>query len=327
MLSVHSDGLTCFLTKVIQVNCHYLLNNNFQTKTGAKRMENSQRIGFIGLGDMGAPMAAHMDEGGFSPIVYDKAGTSSRKSPRAIAANNVREVANKADLVFLSVPDGTAVLSVVKEIIATEKRNLRTVVNLSTVGIEATKTIVSLLSDVGLEYADAPISGGRSGAVKGSVTVMWSGSESLLEELRPLLKTFSESIFFVGTIPGQGQAMKLINNYLSAVAMTATSEAILFGLNKGLEMKTMLDVANVSTGQNSATRNKFPERILTESYDAGFRMALMEKDVITYLSEAKSAGTPLVLCEQVALYWKKGIAQYPDGDFTEIFKVIREQEA
>ena len=83
-------------------------------------MENSQRIGFIGLGDMGAPMAAHMDEGGFSPIVYDKAGTSSRKSPRATAANNVREVANKADLVFLSVPDGTAVLSVEKEIIRIE---------------------------------------------------------------------------------------------------------------------------------------------------------------------------------------------------------------
>jgi len=152
---------------------------------------------------------------------------------------------------------------------------------------------------------------------------MWSGSAERMALIRPVLDSFAGSVFFVGPTPGQGQAMKLLNNYLSAVAMTATSEAIVFGLSHSLDMKTMLDVANVSTGQNSATQDKFPNRILTSTYDAGFRMALMDKDVALYLSEAKSAGTPASLCEQVATYWQKGMKQFPDGDFTEIFKVIR----
>ena len=107
--------------------------------------------------------------------------------------------------------------------------------------------------------------------------------------------------------------------------MTATSEAVAFGISHSLDMKTMLDVANVSTGQNTATQDKFPNRILTSTYDAGFRMALMEKDVALYLSEAKSAGTPVALCERVATYWQMGVAQFPGGDFTEIFKVIRDE--
>jgi 3-hydroxyisobutyrate dehydrogenase-like beta-hydroxyacid dehydrogenase len=179
------------------------------------------------------------------------------------------------------------------------------------------------LADFGIDYVDAPVSGGRAGAIRGTVTVMWSGSAERMELIRPVLDSFAGSVFFVGPTPGQGQAMKLLNNYLSAVAMTATSEAIVFGLSHSLDMKTMLDVANVSTGQNSATQDKFPNRILTSTYDAGFRMALMDKDVALYLSEAKSAGTPASLCEQVATYWQKGMKQFPDGDFTEIFKVIR----
>ena len=154
---------------------------------------------------------------------------------------------------------------------------------------------------------------------------MWSGSAEQMKLIRPVLDSFAGSVFFVGPTPGQGQAMKLLNNYLSAVAMTATSEAVAFGISHSLDMKTMLDVANVSTGQNSATQDKFPNRILTSTYDAGFRMALMEKDVALYLSEAKSAGTPVALCERVSAYWQKGMTRFPSGDFTEIFKVIRDE--
>ena len=177
-------------------------------------------------------------------------------------------------------------------------------------GVEATGSIVKTLADFGVDYVDAPVSGGRAGAIRGTVTVMWSGSAERMELIRPVLDSFAGSVFFVGQTPGQGQAMKLLNNYLSAVAMTATSEAVAFGISHSLDMKTMLDVANVSTGQNSATQDKFPNRILTSTYDAGFRMALMEKDVALYLSEAKSAGTAVALCERVATYWQKGMEQF-----------------
>ena len=286
-------------------------------------MVDSDKYGFVGLGDMGGPMAANLARGGFQLIVYDKAGTENLAPSGTEIGAGIKDVARAAQIVFVSVPDAAASLEVARSLVAVENRNTQTLVNLSTVGVEATGSIVKTLADFGIDYVDAPVSGGRAGAIRGTVTVMWSGSAERMEFIRPVLDSFAGSVFFVGPTPGQGQAMKLLNNYLSAVAMTATSEAIVFGLSHSLDMKTMLDVANVSTGQNSATQDKFPNRILTSTYDAGFRMALMEKDVALYLSEAKSAGTPASLCEQVATYWQKGMKQFPDGDFTEIFKVIR----
>ena len=286
-------------------------------------MVDSDKYGFVGLGDMGGPMAANLARGGFQLIVYDKAGTENLAPSGTEIGADIKDVARAAQIVFVSVPDAAASLEVARSLVAVENRNTQTLVNLSTVGVEATGSIVKTLADFGIDYVDAPVSGGRAGAIRGTVTVMWSGSAERMEFIRPVLDSFAGSVFFVGPTPGQGQAMKLLNNYLSAVAMTATSEAIVFGLSHSLDMKTMLDVANVSTGQNSATQDKFPNRILTSTYDAGFRMALMDKDVALYLSEAKSAGTPASLCEQVATYWQKGMKQFPDGDFTEIFKVIR----
>ena len=286
-------------------------------------MVDSDKYGFVGLGDMGGPMAANLARGGFQLIVYDKAGTENLAPSGAEIGAGIEDVARAAQIVFVSVPDAAASLEVARSLVAVENRNTQTLVNLSTVGVEATGSIVKTLADFGIDYVDAPVSGGRAGAIRGTVTVMWSGSAERMALIRPVLDSFAGSVFFVGPTPGQGQAMKLLNNYLSAVAMTATSEAIVFGLSHSLDMKTMLDVANVSTGQNSATQDKFPNRILTSTYDAGFRMALMDKDVALYLSEAKSAGTPASLCEQVATYWQKGMKQFPDGDFTEIFKVIR----
>ena len=286
-------------------------------------MVDSDKYGFVGLGDMGGPMAANLARGGFQLIVYDKAGTENLAPSGTEIGAGIKDVARAAQIVFVSVPDAAASLEVARSLVAVENRNTQTLVNLSTVGVEATGSIVKTLADFGIDYVDAPVSGGRAGAIRGTVTVMWSGSAERMELIRPVLDSFAGSVFFVGPTPGQGQAMKLLNNYLSAVAMTATSEAIVFGLSHSLDMKTMLDVANVSTGQNSATQDKFPNRILTSTYDAGFRMALMDKDVALYLSEAKGAGTPASLCEQVATYWQKGMKQFPDGDFTEIFKVIR----
>ena len=282
-------------------------------------MVDSDKYGFVGLGDMGGPMAANLARGGFQLIVYDKAGTENLAPSGTEIGAGIKDVARAAQIVFVSVPDAAASLEVARSLVAVENRNTQTLVNLSTVGVEATGSIVKTLADFGIDYVDAPVSGGRAGAIRGAVPVMWSGSAERMESIRPVLDSFAGSVFFVGPTPGQGQAMKLLNNYLSAVAMTATSEAIVFGLSHSLDMKTMLDVANVSTGQNSATQDKFPNRILTSTYDAGFRMALMDKDVALYLSEAKSAGTPASLCEQVATYWQKGMKQFPDGDFTEVF--------
>ncbi len=287
----------------------------------------AESLGFVGRGNMGAAMVKNMVGAGLMVGVYDKAGTAERAPNGADVADSIEDLARVKAIIFVCVPDGAASKDVVRAIAATDGRRAENIVNLSTTGIEAAEDVAGMLEGSGIDYVDAPVSGGRSGAVRGTITVMWSGSEPLFDDLKPVLKTFSTSQFFVGARPGQGQALKLLNNFLSAVAMTATSEALLFGESMGLDMKTMLDAVNVSTGRNTATSDKFPNRVATGTFDAGFRLALMEKDVALYLKAARAAGSPDRLSSVVGDYLRRGIEEFPDGDFTEIFKLIKKGEA
>ncbi|NNE21867.1 MAG: NAD(P)-dependent oxidoreductase [Rhizobiales bacterium] len=283
----------------------------------------ADRVGYIGLGAMGAPMVENMLAGGLEVVVFDKAGTAGRAPDGATIAARLQDVASRCETIFVCVPDGAASLTVAEDIISAKDRQVRVLVNLSTTGIDAAGKIAALVDDAGIAFADAPVSGGRAGAVKGTITIMWSGPEALLDDLRPALETFTGNAFFVGSRPGQGQAMKLLNNYLSAMAMAATSEAMAFGEAQGLDMKTMLDVVNVSTGRNTATSDKFVNRVMPGTFDAGFRMALMEKDVSLYMEAVRAAGSPDKLGNVLAQYWRDGVGAFPDGDFTEIFKLVK----
>ena len=283
-------------------------------------------LGYVGLGTMGAAIVANMVAGGLGVRVYDSAGTLERAPEGAVPAGSIEDIARACDVVFVCVPDGAASLDVANAVAAADGRRVRALINMSTTGVEAADAIAAALDGSGVEFIDAPVSGGRAGAVAGTITVMWSGSQALLGELKPVLETCSKSQFFVGPRPGQGQALKLLNNFLSATAMSATSEAMIFGRAHGLDMTTMLDAVNVSTGRNTATSDKFPNRIVTGTYDAGFRMALMAKDVVLYLNEVRAAGTPDGLGSVVADYYRDGLAAFPDGDFTEIFKTIGDDE-
>ena len=116
--------------------------------------------------------------------------------------------------------------------------------------------------------------------------------------------------------------MKLLNNVLSATALAATSEALAFGVAQGLDLATMVDVLNVSTGRNSATVDKFPNRVLTGAYDAGFHTALMAKDVRLFLASAARAGTARSIATSVRAVWDEADAALPGSDFTEIWKHV-----
>lgn len=286
----------------------------------------SQKIGFIGLGNMGQPMAANIARAGHRMIVYDAAGTEARAPEGAEIAGSVAEVANAAETVLLSLPDGPVVAAVAEEIVASNARVTQIVVDLSTIGIEAAGKVHSRLRDARIDYADAPVSGGTAGAAAGTVACMFAGSAEAFERMRPVLSAMAKNLFHVGTAPGQGQAMKLLNNFLSATAMAATSEAIAFGQAQGLDMKLMLDVLNVSSGQNTATADKFPNRILPERYDAGFTNILMSKDVSLYHACARAAGTPDRLGATVAAVWERFRTAEPGADFTRIYPFTRDSK-
>ena len=278
-------------------------------------------LGFIGLGQMGGPMAAHLAGAGFDLTVHDKADAPMPEG--AAWAASAGEVAAAADAVFLSLPDGPECIEVAAEIAATAART-KTVVDLSTIGPVAAREAAGICKAAAVLYVDAPVSGGRAGAVAGTVTVMWAGPAAELDRRRDTLATFSANVFHVGDEPGQGQALKMLNNFLSGTAMAATSEAILYGLSQGLDMKTMLDVINASSGVNSASRDKFPDRVLTGTFDAVFKTALLAKDIGLYLENVRAAGSADALGAAVAGIWADCDRALPGSDFTRVFEFIQD---
>ena len=278
--------------------------------------------GFIGLGNMGAPMAANLAAAGHDLVVYDSAGTDGRAPDGARAANGIAGVVAVAETVLLSLPDGKVVEAVVGDIAAVAERATGAVVDHSTIGVEAARRVHETLSAAGIAHLDAPVSGGTAGAKAGSLAMMISGDKALAERLDSALAPIAKNRFYVGAAPGQGQAMKVLNNFLSATAMTATSEAIAFGIGQGLDMAVMLDVLNVSSGRNTATSDKFPNRVLTGKYDAGFTIDLLAKDVRLYLEQVVRAGAPDKVGGTVAGILEDVLAAMPGADFTRMYPFI-----
>jgi 3-hydroxyisobutyrate dehydrogenase len=281
-------------------------------------------VGFVGLGQMGAPMAANIVAAGYELIGFDAAGTTDRLPSGAIAAASVDDVVAGADTVLLSLPDGAATLTVVGAVVGApaSARRVRTVVDLSTVGPAAAADAAAQLRSAGVAYADGPVSGGVAGARNRTIALMFAGPDDVFDAHRHLLEAFAGTVFHVGATAGQGQTMKLLNNFLSAVALAATSEALALGQAHGLDARVMLDVLNASTGRNSATVDKFPNRVLTGRYDAGFRTALMAKDLRLYAGAVEQAGTPGELGRVVADVWQRADAALPGSDFTRIWEFV-----
>ncbi|MGI9508881.1 MAG: NAD(P)-dependent oxidoreductase [Geminicoccaceae bacterium] len=283
-----------------------------------------EAIGWVGLGQMGHRMAAHVAAAGYPMIVADAQSTDrAPKGARIAAANG--EVGEHAQTVVLSVPDGAASLAVCRDLIAAERRRVDLVIDSSTIGMRAAKDAAALLESAGIAYIDAPVSGGVAGAEAASLSVILGCSTELFERASPLLSCIGGHLFHVGEAPGMGQAVKLLNNFLSATAMAATSEAMAFGTAVGLDMQTVLDVVNRSTGQNTASRDKFPKRVVTESYDGGFAAAMMAKDVRLYLEEVENAGSAAGLAAEIEALWTALDASAEGADFTRIYPFIRDR--
>jgi 3-hydroxyisobutyrate dehydrogenase len=289
-------------------------------------MANKDRvIGFIGLGQMGGPMAANIAKAGFKLVCYDNAGTDALKPEGATACPSIQAVVEQADTIFLSLPDGAIVNQVAEEIAAVANPRADFVIDLSTIGPDASRRAAQTLAARNIAFGDAPVSGGRSGAIKGTITLIFSGDKARFDEHMDVFNAFCGNPFHVGDEAGQGQALKLLNNFLSATAMAATSEAIVYGLSQGLDMNTMLDVVNVSTGANTASQDKFPNRVLTGTFDAGFFAELLNKDVQLYIDNVRNAKTPADVGEAVSAIWQQGTDQFaPKTDFTNIYKFIRD---
>ncbi len=287
----------------------------------------ARRIGFIGVGRMGLPMASRLIAAGHALVVFDvnEAALAEMRAKGAEIAPSAPAVGDAAEIVMVSLPRP----EIVREVALGENglaggKSLRIFVDLSTTGPRMAKSIAADLGKRGIVALDAPVSGGIAGAVKGTLAVMLSGAPAESERVRPLLEPIGR-VFQIGPEPGMGQMMKLLNNLLSATAMAASAEAIVLGTKAGLDAQTMIEVINAGSGRNTATLDKFPKSVLPRSFDFGFAMGLMSKDVNLCIAEADALGVPMWIGNAVKQMWLYGLSQGgPDEDFTAIVKHIEE---
>ena len=251
-------------------------------------------IGFIGLGNMGSHMARRLLEAGHRVVVYDtrQQAIGNLAALGAVAARSPAEVADAAETVMVSLPTPDIVLAVAtgpNGVI--EGGRVRRFVDLSTTGAVTAQRIFKLLAERGIVQIDCPVSGGVTGAERGTLALMASGPRDEIAAIEPVLAVIGR-MFFLGERSGAGQTMKLVNNVLSAAAMTATSEAMVTGMKAGLDPQMMLDVINSGTGRNTATEDKFAKAVLPGTFNLGFTAALLLKDVKLFLAEREALGVP-----------------------------------
>ncbi|HXK21398.1 MAG TPA: NAD(P)-dependent oxidoreductase [Myxococcota bacterium] len=279
-------------------------------------------IGFVGLGNMGSALAANLVGAGFDVVAHDL--RPDRCPPGAEHATSVGEVARRASVIVLSLPDGAASERVARDLLAVGERATTHVIDTSTIGVQAARAIAARLAGGGIAYVDAPVSGGVAGARARTLAVIYAGADRDCNHVERVLAGLSDRRFRVGDRPGLAQAMKLANNFLSATALAATSEAIAFGQSVGLEMETMLRVLNAASGQSAATSDKFPNHVLNQRYASGFASSLMAKDVRLYLRAVGEGGRAATIGEVTASIWDRFAAAEPEADFTRIFPFVEE---
>jgi hypothetical protein len=282
-------------------------------------------LGFIGLGAMGIPMAERLIEAGYALTVFDvnPAASAALAKRGATVAGSIRDLADRADTVLLSLPTPQIVSDVcLSDSGLIQGRAVRTVVDLSTTGTSMARTVQAKLAERGIEFIDSPVSGGRGGAIKGTLAVMVSGPQATFDRLSEVLRHIGK-LFYIGAEPGMAQTMKLANNLVSAAAMAITSEAVAMGVKAGLDPKVMIDVINSGSGMNTASRDKFPRAILPRTFDYGFATALMYKDVDLCMREAAELGADMPLADAVHEIWRQTNEVYGGtNDFTRIAQFV-----
>jgi 3-hydroxyisobutyrate dehydrogenase-like beta-hydroxyacid dehydrogenase len=282
-------------------------------------------IGFIGLGQMGFHMARRLVEAGHRLVVFDtrREAVDRLTALGARSVDSARAVADEVETVMASLPTPDIVLAVAAGAGGViEGKRVRRFVDLSTTGAVMAKRIFEALKAKTIVQIDCPVSGGVTGAAKGTLTLMVSGPRKEVSAIEPALKAIGRP-FFISERPGAGQTMKLCNNFLSAAAMTATSEAMVMGVKAGLDPRIMLDVINSGTGRNTATEDKFGRVVLPRTFNLGFTVGLMTKDLKLCLGEGKALDVPMEVAEAVTRALQTACDENgPDADLTTVVQPI-----
>lgn len=278
---------------------------------------------------MGQPMSARLGAAGFHVAAFDidaRARERAAGNAGVQAVSTVSAVAAGAQVVILILPDSGVVRRVVLDeglLEAMEPGAL--LIDMSSSDATETRALVGPIGECGVRFLDAPVSGGVAGAQTGTLTIMVGGGESDLAECRPALEALGREVIHVGDV-GAGHAIKALNNLLSATSLLASSEVLATAIEFGLDPKVVLDVINRSSGKSFSTELKLPKFVLPGSFDSGFGLRLMLKDMQIAIGLARETGTPALLGEAATQYWAQAADALTEGaDHTEIAKWVAQR--
>ncbi|MFZ5848855.1 MAG: NAD(P)-dependent oxidoreductase [Actinomycetota bacterium] len=281
-------------------------------------MSDARTVVFVGAGAMGSRMAPLVAERYRTIVVdLDAAKREAMRDRGLEVSERLDAVAAEADVLVLLLPNSAAVEATVTEELLTTLPSGAVILDMGSSRPASTVEIAALAARNGVGFVDAPVSGGTRKAADGTLTTMVGGDLPTLERVRPVLSLMTEELFYLGAA-GSGHTMKALNNLLSAITMAGTTEVLRVGTAAGLDPQTMLDVINVSTGANHASKSKFSQFVLSGTYASGFALDLMVKDLLTATDAAHHVGQSVPVAASTLEAWLAAQSGLPAGsDHTE----------
>lgn len=295
---------------------------------GNNAMTGPLQVGFLGLGQMGAPMAERLLCDGIALHVFDPAALALARLASLGARTHAdpASVADAAEIVLACLPSPA-----VSEAVALGPRGIaqgkavRVYAEMSTIGCASIERIAAGLAAREIGLVDAPVSGGPPAALAGTLTLMVAGGPAEMDLALPALERIGRSIYRVGDRPGLGQMMKLVNNLVVAANMAAVFEALVLGAKGGLDADMMVGILNASTGRSMVSTDMVPRSVLTGRFDFGATIAILDKDVALGLEQAAKLSVPMWTLEQSARLWRFAATQGRGAeDITALIRVMEE---
>jgi len=286
-------------------------------------------VGFIGIGKMGLPMASRIAAHGYPLHAYDISAAAIKEFSSRVAnvraAKTLAEIGRTCKVVILMLPDSDVVNRVLfgeKDSLAAHLSRGSIVIDMSSSNPSVTREIGPQMKKTGIDFIDAPVSGGVKRAIDGSLAIMVGGDGAVIARVRPLLLTMGKVIIETGVL-GSGHAMKALNNYVSAAGLLAACEALKVGADFGIAPERIIAVLNASTGKNNSTENKMMQFVVSKQFNSGFSLGLMRKDITIATDLSKRLGSKTLLGETLLKSWADAEAKLGSAaDHTEIFRML-----
>ena len=266
--------------------------------------------GYLGVGNMGQPMAHKLLDAGHGLTIYDinEAAMAPLLERQARRADSPQDLADRCEIVFVSLPTLAAFREAALGPMGLASGSaMKVLVNTCTVGVPFLREIEAALAPRPVVVIDCPISGGPAGARAGTLSVMVSGDPAVVEKVRPLISLWGSTLTIAGNKAGAAQVLKLTNNILFAVSLAATSEAFVMGAKGGLDPEVMVRAINAGSGRNGASQTVMPTAILDRSFGYGAALHILMKDIDLAIAQGEELGVPMWVCQAARLVYKHAV--------------------